>query len=257
MSARVVRCLPVTPDDRPCRLTFAIRRRFAERAGSRKSGKPLTSRRMEWTMKHANFERSERVEDTGDSADLRRCLWLTHMKSSTRSSTLDSLATLCTASGVDGELPITAIRQLICEPDPEVKAEVGARWAQVASDVRRVLRVWEDAPTRWLALRLRVRIPTFADAATAASLRLGADEAKRATAALEALANSDGAAIDEMPATLKGVLNEVGRVYAPALLANANAMQAGEKQWGAEIDGAMWAQQTFPCQGKCLQWINE
>ena len=156
-------------------------------------------------MKHTDFERSERVEDTGDSADLRRCLWLTHMKSSTRSSTLDSLATLCTASRVDGELPITAIRQLICEPDPEVKAEVGARWAQVASDVRRALRGWEDAPIRWLALRLRGRIPTFADAATAASLRLGADEAKRATAALEALANSDGAAIDEMPATLGAV----------------------------------------------------
>ena len=62
---------------------------------------------------------------------------------------------------------------------------------------------------------------------------------------------------DEIPTTLKGLLNEVGRVYVPALLANAKAMQTGEKEWETEIDGARWAQQTFPYQGKCLQWINE
>ena len=46
-------------------------------------------------------------------------------------------------------------------------------------------------------------------------------------------------------------------MYAPALLANAEALQAGEKVWEAEIDGAIWTQQTFPYQVKCLQWINE
>ncbi len=56
---------------------------------------------------------------------------------------------------------------------------------------------------------------------------------------------------------LRGLLCEVGRVYTPALLANAAALQAGEKTWRAEIDGAPWEQQTFPYQGKCLNWIRE
>ena len=58
------------------------------------------------------------------------------------------------------------------------------------------------------------------------------------------------------PDTLQAILKEVGHVYAPALLANARAMEAGEKTWEMEIDGARWTQQTFNYQGKCLQWIN-
>ena len=46
-------------------------------------------------------------------------------------------------------------------------------------------------------------------------------------------------------------------MYVPALLANARAVEAGEKNWEAEIDGAPWTQQTFPYQAKCLKWINE
>ncbi|MDB3966483.1 glutathione S-transferase family protein [Porticoccaceae bacterium] len=61
---------------------------------------------------------------------------------------------------------------------------------------------------------------------------------------------------ETVPDTLKAILNEVGYVYAPALLANARAMQAGEKTWETEIDGNLWTQQTFNYQGKCLQWIN-
>jgi glutathione S-transferase len=62
---------------------------------------------------------------------------------------------------------------------------------------------------------------------------------------------------DELPETLRGILDEVGRVYVPALLANAKAVQAGEKTWEDEIDGATWTQQKFPYQAKCLGWINE
>lgn len=61
----------------------------------------------------------------------------------------------------------------------------------------------------------------------------------------------------ELPDTLRGILNEVGRMYVPALLANARAVHAGEQQWEAEIDGALWTQPTFPYQAKCLKWINE
>jgi glutathione S-transferase len=56
---------------------------------------------------------------------------------------------------------------------------------------------------------------------------------------------------------LKELLSEIGRVYAPALLANAKALQAGEQTMTTTIDGQPWEQPTFPYQAKCLQWINE
>ena len=62
---------------------------------------------------------------------------------------------------------------------------------------------------------------------------------------------------DITPETLKEILSELGRVYVPALLANAKAVQAGEKTWSTEIDGQLWEQRSFPYQAKCLQWINE
>ena len=51
---------------------------------------------------------------------------------------------------------------------------------------------------------------------------------------------------DEMPDTLRGILTEVGRTYVPAQLANAKAVQAGEKTWETQIGGALWTQPTFP-----------
>ena len=62
---------------------------------------------------------------------------------------------------------------------------------------------------------------------------------------------------DDMPSSLRGILQEIGRVYVPAMLANAKAAQAGEKTWESVIDGVHWTQQTFPYQAKCLRWINE
>ena len=56
---------------------------------------------------------------------------------------------------------------------------------------------------------------------------------------------------------LAELLAEIGRVYVPALLANAGAMQKGEKNFQAEIDGKLWEQPVFPYQVKCLQWINQ
>jgi len=63
--------------------------------------------------------------------------------------------------------------------------------------------------------------------------------------------------LNDQPESLRGLMQEIGRVYAPAQLANARAVQAGEKTWESEIDGARWAQQTFPYQAKCLMWTNE
>ncbi|MCX2974994.1 glutathione S-transferase [Halieaceae bacterium IMCC8485] len=67
----------------------------------------------------------------------------------------------------------------------------------------------------------------------------------------------DWISLAEQPRSLQGVLKEIGRMYAPAQLANAQAVERGEKSWEAEIDGAMWSQQTFPYQSKCLRWTYE
>ncbi len=68
---------------------------------------------------------------------------------------------------------------------------------------------------------------------------------------------SDWAAIDSLRGALGGLLCEIGRVYAPAMLANAAALARDEKSWEAEIDGALWTQKTFPYQAKCLRWLHE
>lgn len=165
-------------------------------------------------MKHELVANGHLVPEPGDAADLRRCVWLTTMTGATRQATLASLSTLCSAAGEDGELSVEQIRHLICAADTTLKSAVGERWAQVASDVRRALRAWEDGPTRWLALQLRIRIPTLADAATAAGLRLGADEAKRAVTALEVLAASQGGALEDLPAT-SGTIEPLLRAATP------------------------------------------
>ncbi|MEL7043449.1 MAG: glutathione S-transferase N-terminal domain-containing protein [Pseudomonadota bacterium] len=70
-------------------------------------------------------------------------------------------------------------------------------------------------------------------------------------------AETDWVSIEDQPATLGELLSEIGRVYAPAQLANAAALRAGEKTWETQIDGASWTQQTFPYQAKCLKWTRE
>jgi glutathione S-transferase len=67
----------------------------------------------------------------------------------------------------------------------------------------------------------------------------------------------DWPGLADQPESLRGLLQEIGRMYAPAQLANARAVQAGEKTWETEIDGATWYQQTFHYQAKCLSWTNE
>ena len=69
--------------------------------------------------------------------------------------------------------------------------------------------------------------------------------------------DDDWVCVEDSGSGLRAILTEVGRVYPTALLANAVALQAGEKAWEAQIDGCLWTQQTFSYQGKCLQWIND
>ena len=60
-----------------------------------------------------------------------------------------------------------------------------------------------------------------------------------------------------LPSTLRGFFTEIGRVYAPFLIANARALETGASQVECEIDGRRWTQQPFPYQGKCLKWLRE
>lgn len=69
--------------------------------------------------------------------------------------------------------------------------------------------------------------------------------------------DSDWVRLEDQPDSLKALLNEVGQVYAPAQLANADASKAGQVEWHCEIDGAHWTQRTFAYQAKCLHWTNE
>ena len=69
--------------------------------------------------------------------------------------------------------------------------------------------------------------------------------------------DSDWVSIEDQPATLRALLEEIGRVYTPAQLANAQAVMAREKTWECEIDSARWHQRTFPYQAKCLQWTRD
>lgn len=61
---------------------------------------------------------------------------------------------------------------------------------------------------------------------------------------------------DRLPDTLLSLLHEVGRLYVPLLLANARALQAGQAELQATIDGQPWTQQAFAYQGKCLAWLR-
>ncbi len=63
--------------------------------------------------------------------------------------------------------------------------------------------------------------------------------------------------LEDQAARLKPLLAEIGRVYAPFLLANAKALEAGAEMVECEIDGAQWTQKAFPYQGKCLMWLRE
>jgi glutathione S-transferase len=70
------------------------------------------------------------------------------------------------------------------------------------------------------------------------------------------VADAGWLAADRLPAGLRALLAEVGRLYAPLLLANARAVAAGRPGFETEVDGQPWAQQAFPYQAKCLAWLR-
>ena len=57
--------------------------------------------------------------------------------------------------------------------------------------------------------------------------------------------------------SLKAILAEFGKMYAPLLIENAKAVEEGLPEWAVDIDGSRWKQKTFSYQAKCLNWIRD
>ncbi|MDG2112995.1 MAG: glutathione S-transferase N-terminal domain-containing protein [Actinomycetota bacterium] len=64
-------------------------------------------------------------------------------------------------------------------------------------------------------------------------------------------------AIDALGDTVDQLLAEIGRTYAPFMLANAAAIELGADDVVCQIDGSEYRQAPFKYQGKCLQWLRE
>lgn len=61
---------------------------------------------------------------------------------------------------------------------------------------------------------------------------------------------------DALSGHLHELLTEIGRVYVPFLLANAQAAAGGDAAFETTIDGRLWTQPVFPYQAKCLQTLR-
>ncbi len=72
-----------------------------------------------------------------------------------------------------------------------------------------------------------------------------------------ALRDEEWLRADAIPATLRALFGEIGRVYAPFLLANADAIARGADRVACTIDGLAWVQTPFPYQAKCLGWLRD
>ena len=62
---------------------------------------------------------------------------------------------------------------------------------------------------------------------------------------------------DKLPESLLGLLSEIGRTYAPFLIANEKAIGAGNPELSCLIEGREYNQAPFAYQNKCLGWIRE
>ena len=70
--------------------------------------------------------------------------------------------------------------------------------------------------------------------------------------------DDDGwATIDSLPPATTLLLSEIGRTYAPFMVANAKALLSGSDEVVCDIDGQTYRQGPFKYQAKCLHWLRE
>ena len=69
--------------------------------------------------------------------------------------------------------------------------------------------------------------------------------------------DDDWVSVDELDPAATDLLYEIGRTYAPFMVANAEALQSGADEVICQIDGQEYRQGPFKYQGKCLMWLRE
>ncbi len=97
------------------------------------------------------------------------------------------------------------------------------------------------------------------------SSKLTLEKTPRVYAWVEAMEDLSGDQISEdgwlkredIKHILGELLNEIGRTYAPYLLANESALKENQEQFSCMIDGRLWQQKPFLYQGKCLMWLRQ
>eukprot|EP00947_MAST-08B_sp_MAST-8B-sp1_P003844 g3844.t1 len=97
-------------------------------------------------------------------------------------------------------------------------------------------------------------------ASTAAATAAAATSDSPALASPASAAAAAAAAAPPLPPpTLTAILAEIGRLYVPFLLANAAAIERGDKEFSALLDGGKvpWRQPAFKYQAKCLRWLRD
>jgi len=62
---------------------------------------------------------------------------------------------------------------------------------------------------------------------------------------------------DNLPESTLALLSEIGRTYAPFLIANEQAIKAGDPELSCLIEDREYKQAPFAYQNKCLGWIRE
>ena len=62
---------------------------------------------------------------------------------------------------------------------------------------------------------------------------------------------------DGVPDTLRALFAEIGRTYAPFMIANADALERGAEEMEFQLDGVRYWQRPFPYQRKCLGWLRD
>ncbi len=63
--------------------------------------------------------------------------------------------------------------------------------------------------------------------------------------------------LEALPEATNKLLVEIGRTYAPFMVANAEALQAGAEEVVCQIEGQTYRQAPFGYQGKCLEWLRK
>ena len=70
--------------------------------------------------------------------------------------------------------------------------------------------------------------------------------------------NGDGwGRIESLDPATHDLLAEIGRTYAPFMVANAEALASGADEVVCQVDGVEYRQGPYKYQGKCLMWLRE